>query len=97
MLDGEASFGQVAFEAFSLLLATSIAGIVYGYLYFKTDNLWGPFLAHAINNGIFNVLFISTSKGMQVGFGFGLFTREEWARYMPADMEYRATCPKLAY
>lgn len=72
-LDGEASLGQVGFEALSLLLGTAIAGIVYGYLYLKTDNLWGPFLAHTIDNGIFNVLFIRTSMGMQSGLEFGSF------------------------
>ncbi len=73
LLDGGASYGQVGFEALSLLVGTSIAGIVYGYLYLKTDNLWGPFLAHTMNNGISNVLFISTSMGIQSGLEFGPF------------------------
>jgi membrane protease YdiL (CAAX protease family) len=73
LLDGQASASQVVFEALSLLISTSIAGIVYGYLYFKTDNLWSPFLAHTINNGIFNVLFIRTSMGIQSGLEFGIF------------------------
>lgn len=73
LLDGQATLGEAAFEAFTLLLATFISGIVYGYLYFKTDNLWGPFLGHTMNNGIFNVLFIKTSLGMQSGLEFMLF------------------------
>jgi len=73
LMDGKADLGGAAFQAFALLLGTFIAGIVYGYLYLKTDNLWGPFLAHTINNSVFNVLFIQTSAGMQSGLEFTLF------------------------
>jgi len=74
LLDGQATLGEAAFEAFGLLLATLISGVVYGYFYYKTDSLWGPFVAHAMNNGIFNVLFIQSSKGIQSGLEFGAFT-----------------------
>jgi len=73
LLDGNATPGEAAFEAFGLLLATLISGVVYGYFYYKTDNLWGAFVGHTINNGIFNVLFIQTSVGMQAGTEFGPF------------------------
>jgi membrane protease YdiL (CAAX protease family) len=73
LLDGQATLGEAAFEAFGLLLATLISGIVYGYFYYETDNLWGAFVGHTINNGIFNVLFIQTSIGMQAGTEFGPF------------------------
>ena len=73
LLDGHATPGEAAFEASGLLLATLISGIVYGYFYYKTDNLWGAFVGHTINNGIFNVLFIQTSAGMQAGTEFGPF------------------------
>jgi membrane protease YdiL (CAAX protease family) len=74
LLDGQVPFSEVAFEAASLLLGTLISGVVYGYLYYRTDNLWGAFGAHTINNGLFNVLFIQTSKGIQTGLEFGPFT-----------------------
>jgi membrane protease YdiL (CAAX protease family) len=70
LMDGKADLGEASFQAFALLLGTVIAGIVYGYLYLKTDSLWGPFLAHTINNSIFNVLFIQTGAGMQSGLEF---------------------------
>jgi len=73
LLDGQATLGEAAFEAFGLLLATLISGVVYGYFYYKTDNIWGAFVGHTINNGIFNVLFIQTSIGMQAGTEFGPF------------------------
>jgi len=70
LMDGKVDLGGAAFEAFAILLGTFIAGIVYGYLYLKTDSLWAPFLAHTINNSIFNVLFIRTSAGLQSGLEF---------------------------
>lgn len=70
---GRASVGEAAMEAASLFLSTGIGGIVYGYLYHKTDNLWAPCLAHAINNTILNVLFFRTAEGLQAGYTFGLF------------------------
>ena len=73
LLDGQATPGEAAFEAFGLLLATLISGVVYGYFYYKTDNIWGAFVGHTINNGIFNVLFIQTRLGMQAGTDFGPF------------------------
>jgi hypothetical protein len=73
LLDGHVTLGEAAFEASGLLLATLISGVVYGYFYYKTDNLWGAFVGHTINNSIFNVLFIQTSVGMQAGTEFGPF------------------------
>jgi membrane protease YdiL (CAAX protease family) len=67
LLDGQVTSGQVAFEAFGLTLSTLISGVVYGYFYFRTNNLWGPFIAHTINNSIFNVLFIRSAAGVQSG------------------------------
>ena len=64
LMDGTATLGEAAFGAFSLLLATFIAGIAYGYLYWKTDNMWGPFLAHTINNTLLNVIYFRTGSGL---------------------------------
>ena len=69
LLDGQA-VGDVAFEAFGLLLSTIISGVVYGYFYYRTNNLWGAFVAHFINNSIFNILFIETGAGLQSGLEF---------------------------
>ena len=69
LLDGQA-VGNVAFEALGLLLSTIISGVVYGYFYYRTNNLWGAFIAHFINNSIFNVLFIETAAGLQSGLEF---------------------------
>ena len=46
LIIGGISSGEAAIEALGLLLATGISGLVYGYLYYKTNNLWAAFLAH---------------------------------------------------
>ena len=72
-LDGASTLGEAGFEAFGLLIATSIAGIVYGYLYLKTNNLWAPFLGHVINNTVLNMLYFKTGTGLQAPTGLGIF------------------------
>jgi len=70
LIDGNALPGEVAFEAFGLTLSTLVSGVVYGYFTYRTDSLWGVFLAHVINNSVFNVLFISTAAGTQSALEF---------------------------
>lgn len=70
---GEVTSGEAWFEAIGLLLSTGIGGLVFGYLYYKTDNLWSAFLAHFINNTVLNIVFIQTDQGLQSGVEFGLF------------------------
>jgi membrane protease YdiL (CAAX protease family) len=73
LLDGQITLDVAAFEASGLLLATLISGVVYGFFYYKTNNIWGAFVGHTINNSIFNVLFIRTSAGIQAATEFGPF------------------------
>ena len=72
-LTGEADSGQALFEAVGLLVSTGIGGLVFGWLYYKTNNIWSAFLAHFINNSILNIVFIQTANGLQSGVEFGLF------------------------
>lgn len=73
LISGESTLGEATYEAAALLVSTSIAAVFYGVLYYKTDNLWAPFVGHFINNSIFNVLFFRTAEGLQSGLEFGLF------------------------
>lgn len=89
-LSGEYTIGEVSFEAAALLLSTGIAGIVTGYMYHRTGNLWGPFLAHFINNGVLNVVFLRTAEGLQSGTEFALFL----AIWLPGNL---LTIPVIAW
>ena len=95
LLDGDATLSQAGFEALSLLVATFIAGIAYGYVYLKTDSLWSPFVAHAINNGIFNVLFIKTRIGVQAGQESGLLIGIVLLGYLLLIPAFRVVCRRL--
>jgi membrane protease YdiL (CAAX protease family) len=48
---------HLQFEGF---LPRMVLGVVLGYLYYWTGNLWVPILAHAFNNGIQIVLIYAT-------------------------------------
>ena len=52
---------HLQFEGF---LPRMVLGVVLGYLYYWTGNLWVPILAHAFNNGIQIILIYAT--GMDV-------------------------------
>ena len=47
---GQVTAGEAAAEAASLLLFTTIGGLVFGYLYYRTDSLWTAVFAHLIDN-----------------------------------------------
>jgi CAAX prenyl protease-like protein len=43
-------------------LAGLIAGMVYAWLYKKTNNLWYPILSHAITNGTLGIWILATGN-----------------------------------
>ena len=49
-------------SAHHLWLAGLIAGIVYGALYIKCNNLWIPIVAHAVTNGVLGIWVMSTGN-----------------------------------
>lgn len=46
----------------NLWLAGIVAGLVYGFLYIHTRNLWTAIVAHAVTNGLLGVWIISTGN-----------------------------------
>ena len=51
-LNGGATSGEAVAEAVSLLVFTTVGGLVFGYLYYRTDSLWTAVFAHLIDNVI---------------------------------------------
>jgi membrane protease YdiL (CAAX protease family) len=49
-VSGQATAGEAAAEAASLLVFTTVGGLVYGYLYYRTASLWTVVFAHLIDN-----------------------------------------------
>lgn len=55
-LAGEVSLGGAFARGGLLVLGTFVAGLVYGYLFWRTGNLWAPWLAHFLNNTTLNLV-----------------------------------------
>jgi membrane protease YdiL (CAAX protease family) len=51
-----------------------LIGIVYGYFYMKTNNLWAPWIAHTISNSVLNVLHIQTTQGVDASMPLRMMT-----------------------
>jgi len=49
---GLATTEEAIAEAVSLMIATTVGGLVFGYLYYRTDSLWTSWFAHLIDNVI---------------------------------------------
>lgn len=47
---GQATAGEAIAEAGFLMVATTAGGLVFGYLYYRTDSLWTSVFAHFIDN-----------------------------------------------
>jgi len=49
---GQATSGEAIAEAVTLLLFTTVGGLVFGYLYYRTGSLWTSLFAHLFDNVI---------------------------------------------
>ncbi|TET09111.1 MAG: CPBP family intramembrane metalloprotease [Candidatus Atribacteria bacterium] len=45
-------------ESVVIFISSGIIGLVFGYLYLKTNSLWAPWIAHTINNTVLNFVYI---------------------------------------
>jgi membrane protease YdiL (CAAX protease family) len=62
---GQATSGEAIAEAVSLLVATTVGGLVFGYLYYRTGSLWTALFAHLIDSVIglfFHIQTVSRLK-----------------------------------
>jgi membrane protease YdiL (CAAX protease family) len=56
--------GELASNIFFHSIPQLLIGLVYGYFYLKTGNLWAAWIAHAISNSVLNFLHVSTTDGI---------------------------------
>ncbi len=61
-LGGQATAGEAAVQAGLLLAFTTIGGLVFGYLYYRTNSLWTAVLAHFTDNTIGLFFHIQTAS-----------------------------------
>ena len=61
-VSGQATAGEAAAEATLLLVAATVGGLVFGYLYYRTNSLWTAVFAHLIDNVIGLFFHIQTAS-----------------------------------
>jgi membrane protease YdiL (CAAX protease family) len=59
--------GGIAAAAFSQFMPMLLIGFFWGYFYLKTGNLWTSWIAHFLNNSVFNLLHVTTADGLDSG------------------------------
>ena len=59
--------GETSMSIFLNFAPQLLLGLVWGYMYFKTNSLWAPWISHVISNSILNLLHIDTLQGMDSG------------------------------
>jgi membrane protease YdiL (CAAX protease family) len=62
------SSSELAMTIFYHSIPQLLIGLVYGYFFLKTGNLWSAWIAHVLNNTILNYLHITTTSGLDAGF-----------------------------
>jgi membrane protease YdiL (CAAX protease family) len=58
---------EILMSIFLNFLPQLLIGLVWGYMYFKTNSLWAPWISHVINNSVLNLLHINSLQGMDAG------------------------------
>jgi membrane protease YdiL (CAAX protease family) len=59
--------GGLLLATFSQFMPMLLIGFFWGYLYLKTGNLWTCWIAHLLNNTVFNLLHVTTVNGLDSG------------------------------
>jgi membrane protease YdiL (CAAX protease family) len=62
-VDGQMDLVTAVVMSVGYILLSVLIGFAWGYLYQKTDSLWAPWSAHALNNTVMNFLQITTAGG----------------------------------
>ena len=66
--------GQIGMAVVANFLPQICLGLVWGYAYLKTDNLWTAWLAHTLTNTTLNLLHVATVDGMDPGMSIRMTT-----------------------
>ena len=59
--------GEIMMSTFMNFAPQLLMGLVWGYMYYKTQSLWAPWISHVITNSTLNLLHINTLQGMDSG------------------------------
>jgi uncharacterized protein len=85
---GQATLGEALGEAATLLVSATFGGLIFGYLYYRTGNLWTAVFAHLIDNVVGLFFHIQTGSRLNAetdvlilgsSIGFIVMTVTAWA------------------
>jgi hypothetical protein len=66
-LQGRASAATALGMGLTYLAASGIVGLLYGYMFLRTGNLWASWIAHTLHNSTFNLVHTLTPGGLDPG------------------------------
>jgi uncharacterized protein len=66
--------GEIGLGVVANFLPQICLGLVWGYAYLKTDNLWTAWIAHTLTNTTLNLLHVATVGGMDPGMSIRMTT-----------------------
>jgi membrane protease YdiL (CAAX protease family) len=66
--------GEIGMGIVANFLPQICLGLVWGYAYLKTDNLWTAWIAHTLTNTTLNLLHVATVDGMDPGMSIRMTT-----------------------
>jgi membrane protease YdiL (CAAX protease family) len=66
--------GEVAFGVIGNFVPQLVLGLVWGYLYLKTNNLWACWIAHTLTNSAVNFIHVKTADGLDRGLAVRMAT-----------------------
>lgn len=72
---GQATLAEALMQAVMLLVFTTMGGLLFGYLYYRTNSLWTSVLAHLIDNSVWLFIHIETSTRFNAETDVSLFAR----------------------
>ncbi len=72
---GQATLVDALVQALMLLVFTTIGGLLFGYLYYRTNNLWTSVFAHFIDNSVWLFIHIETSTRFNAETDVSMFGR----------------------
>jgi uncharacterized protein len=72
---GQSTPAQALAQAGMLLVFTTIGGLVFGYLYYRTNSIWAPLSAHLIDNSVGLFVHIETSMRFNAETDVSIFAR----------------------
>jgi membrane protease YdiL (CAAX protease family) len=66
-LQGRVTAATALGVGLSYVVASGIIGLLYGYMFLRTGNLWAPWIAHTLHNSTFNLVHTATPGGLDAG------------------------------